>query len=347
MSAGTMNEELREFTTQLLEQCGGVVEWGAEGKGAAVVPAELGRMLPLEEEELRLTERPGEPGLCVSLATDFLDVAGAVLKSAVPRVGAFHLDDRYLKRGDLQEAVDRAYTWLNARVKLCEPEPTTIEYHTWWFLVSLRSDDYWEARLAVSLNSASLAEVALPDPLEIPDLQPGSIPDLSPADTSERAAAQARAHLKIMAAEFIRRMEGRLSRDRKRLEDYYRALLRETGGAHRRRSAPTPDPAQHESKSLAVQLELRRKLGELQERYTMQARAEPIALIRTAIPALKVPISVQRKAALREHTLYWNSLLKQFEPLRCEKCGRGVFSLAFTNDEVAPVCAACIQSGRP
>ena len=37
-----------------------------------------------------------------------------------PRVGAFHLDDRYLKRGDLSESVDRAYTWLNARVKLRE-----------------------------------------------------------------------------------------------------------------------------------------------------------------------------------------------------------------------------------
>src|SRR6185437_10335496 len=147
MNAGTMPEDLREFTTQLLEQCGGVVEWGTDGNGAAVVPAELGRLLPLDQEELRLTERPGEPGLCVSLATDFLDVAGAVLKTAVPRVGLFHLGDRYLKRGDLHEAVDRTYTWLNARVKLREPEPTTIEYHTWWFLVSLRSDDCWESRL--------------------------------------------------------------------------------------------------------------------------------------------------------------------------------------------------------
>ncbi|MGE5192133.1 MAG: hypothetical protein ACM3U2_06480, partial [Deltaproteobacteria bacterium] len=339
MTGGTVQEELREFTTQLFEQCGGLVEWRADGSGAAIVPPEVGRLLSQHQEELRLTERPGEPGLCVSLATDFLDAAGAVLKTAVPRVGTFHVEDRYLKRGDLQEAVDRAYTWLNARVKLLDPQPTTVEYHSWWFLVSLRSDDYWESRLSVTLNSASLAEIDLPDPLELPDLRPDSVPELAPVETYEQAVAQAQAHMKTAAAEFIRRMEGRLARDRKRLEDYYRALLRESGGSHRRRSAPAPDPAQQESKTRAVQLELRRKLGELEERYTMQARAEPIALVRTTIPALAIPIAVQRKAALQTHTIYWNSLLKQFEPLACSACGHGVFSLAFTNDEVAPVCA--------
>ncbi|MSR60565.1 MAG: hypothetical protein EXS05_23475 [Planctomycetaceae bacterium] len=390
MTGSTVHEELRDFTTQLIEQCGGMVEWPPGGEGTAMLPPEVGRLLSRhgEEsypEEFRLTERPGEPGLCVSLATDFLDTAGAVLEAAVPRIGAFHLADRYLKRGDLQEAIGRTYTWLNARVRLREPQPVTIEYHTWWCLVSLRSEDYWETRLAVTLNSATLAEVDLPDPLELPDLQPHSAPEVPSVDTCERALKQARAHLKAAAisplkpggfaaggrratpasagdsglplgtstsfqqsaAEFIRRMDGRLARDRKRLEEYYGALLRETRSPGRRRSAPPPDPAQQESKTRAVKLELRRKLSELEERYTMQARIRPIALVRTTIPALAIGIEVQRRSAKRTHTIYWNSLLKQFEPLPCSLCGRSLFSPAFTDDEVAPVCSACHHKAVP
>ncbi len=362
-----------------------MVEWPAGGEGAAILPPVIGKLFPRHDgeafgEELRLTERPGEPGLCVSLATDFLDAAGAVLEAAVPRVGAFHLQDRYLKRGELQEAVERAYTWLNARVRVREPQPTTVEYHTWWCLVSLRSDDFWESRLAVTLNSASLAEVDLPDPLDLLDLRPDSAPEAPGCDTCQRAVEQARAHLQSAAngrarqsrtfagglraplaagesgiprgaapafrqsaAEFIGRMDGRLARDRKRLEDYYGALLRETRKPARRSAVPTPDPAQQESKSRAVQLELRRKLSELHERYTMRARVRPIALIRTTIPALAVGIAVQRKTAVRTHTIYWNSLLKQFEPLACSVCGTSAYSFAFSDDEVAPICAACQQ----
>jgi hypothetical protein len=385
MTGITVQAELRDFTTQLIEQCGGMVEWSAGGKGAAILPPEVGKLFPRHAdeafgEELQLTERPGEPGLCVNLATDFLDTAGAILEAAVPRVGAFHLQDRYLKRGELQEAVDRAYTWLNARVRGHEPKPTTVEYHTWWCLVSLRSDDFWESRLAVTLNAASLAEVDLPDPLDFSDLQPHSVPETPGGDTCQRALEQARSHLqnaanglpkqprsftnffraaaatgesslprgtspafRQSAAEFISRMDGRLARDRKRLEDYYGALLRESRKPARRSAAPTSDPAEQESKSRAVQLELRRKLGELHERYTMRARIRPISLVRMTVPALAVNIAVQRKAATRTHTIYWNSLLKQFEPLACTLCRSSVYSLAFSDNDVLPLCAPCQQ----
>lgn len=340
MTATAIQDDLRRFGGALLEQCGGLVEWASPEDGTAVVPADIARRLAMPGETFSLTTAPGQPGLCLSLATDFLDLTGALLDAAVPRVGAFHVPERYLKKGSLQAAVDRAFTWLNARVRLHTTRPLAIEYHTWWFFVSLRSEDYWESRVAVTLNSASGAAIELPDPLELADLQRGSDAHAPAADTWKRAVLWAQGWLKHAAADFIRRMESRLERDQKRLHDYYGALSREAGKP-RRRSPTPPDPEQMAQKKRAVKLELQRKLAELEERYTMYAELHSLALIRTTVPTLAVDLAVLRKRAHEICTVYWNSLTKQLEPLACARCGGSTYAVAFTDDEVAPICAPC------
>ncbi len=73
----------------------------------------------------------------------------------------------------------------------------------------------------------------------------------------------------------------------------------------------------------------------------MEAVLEPLVLVRTELPVLAIDLLVQRKRARRTHVVYWNPLLKQLEPMGCSRCRNGAFSLAFTDEEVAPVCAAC------
>lgn len=340
MTETAMQEDLRRFGGGLLEQCGGLVEWASPGQGTAVVPEEIARLLAMPGETFPLTSDPGDPGLCLSLATDFLDVTGAVLDAAVPRIGAFHVPERYLKKGDMQRAIDRCFTWLNARVRLHATRPTEIEYHTWWFFASLRSEDCWESQVRVTFNSASRAAVELPDLLDLADLEAGSEAHAPAGDTWDRAVLWAQERLKVLAADFLSRMDARLERDRKRLHDYYGALAREAGKP-RRRAAEPPDPEQVAQKKRAVKLELQRKLSELEERYTLYADLKPLALIRTTLPTLAVDLSVLRKRTAGTRTVYWNSLAKQFEPLACSRCPRSTYAVAFTDDALAPLCAPC------
>ena len=70
-------------------------------------------------------------------------------------------------------------------------------------------------------------------------------------------------------------------------------------------------------------------------------------LVRTEVPVLAVDLSVFRKQAHRKHTVYWNPLLKQFEPFRCSSCGDAAFAVAFTNETVEPLCSKCgTQAGK-
>ena len=347
MSTITLADDLRDFATRLFEQSGGLVEWNDDGlSGVVLAPSEVTSVLRLPESFV-LSAPPHEAGLngmSLSLATDFLDQAGHLLEAAVPRVGRFVVGERYLKRGDLQSAVDEAFGWQNARVRVGEHGPQLVEYHTWWFAASLRSDDVWEDRLSFTINSRSGAEVPFPDPLEMNDSSqstdaPTESGDLA-SDSMPRAQAIAQQRLLSAAAGFIERIEARRQRDQKRLRDYYHALLRETrAGSNRTKVVPTAEEKQ--TKERAVDLELRRKLSELDERYAMEAVVRPTILVRTTVPVLAIDLTVQRKQAIRQHVVYWNPLNKSFEPLACSGCHASAVNVWFTNDTVQPLCRRC------
>ncbi|MGQ0634641.1 MAG: hypothetical protein ACT4QC_08525 [Planctomycetaceae bacterium] len=336
--------ELCGFAAALLEQCGGVVEWADPAAcGTALLPAPVARLLRVDETvALAARQEPGT--LCVSLASEFLDQAQAVLEDLVARVGSFQVPDHYLKKGDLQGAIDNAFTWHNARVRVRGSEPACVAYHSWWFLASLKSEDIFETRLNITINAASQAPVDLPDFLDLPDLEPCREPlAAAPQDTFDRAVGVCQTRLVCTAAGFIARMESRAERDRKRLRDYYQALRREAGSTKRRAAAP-PNEEELASRRRAVNLELERKLAELDERYQIEASLEPIALACLRSNVLAVELLVQRKLAERTVHVYWNPLTKRLEPLGCTQCGQGTYSVAFTDEEVAALCAECHRS---
>ncbi len=69
----------------------------------------------------------------------------------------------------------------------------------------------------------------------------------------------------------------------------------------------------------------------------------PLVVARVRVPALVVPVVIQRKQAIRNYRLYWNSLLKKFEPMSCSRCRRPTFSATFTNETVDLLCATCAK----
>ena len=337
-----VQDRLHSLATTLLEHRGALVDWpAADRPGTVMLPPEVAVAAGAANEVVSLACEPSEGGLTVNLAGDFLEWSGRLL-AGVPSVGAFRVRDLYLKRMEVEERIRRTFGWLNAKVQFREARETTVEYHTWRFHAALNSEDRWETCFAVSLNAVSGVEVELPDPLGLWELQPQSAPRAKAATSYPRATDMARRRVLRLSAAFLNRMDARLQRDRKRLHDYYHALLRESEKKKARGHAP-PDPEKLEATRRAVSLELRRKLAELDERYAIAAALRPVVLIRTEVPVLAVDLSVYRKQAHRKHTVYWNPLIKQFEPLCCSRCGQGAFAAAFSNETVEPICQKCIQ----
>jgi hypothetical protein len=344
MSATTLDRDLQSFAVKLFEHSGGLADWPApEATGSVVVPSEVAAAAQLPGEEFLLSTVAMPGALQVGLSGEFLDVATRLLDVAVPRDGSFCIPERYLTSRDLTDKIARTFTWNNARAKYDTAEPALVEYHFWTLLGSLRSEDVWEAIFQVAVNAESQVVVDLPDVFQEPDLhgdEPASTSD--DLNTFATAVAESKRRLFAASAEFVSRIEQRLERDRKRLGEYYRALLREADGS-KRRSSKDSSPDEIAAKKRAVNLELRRKLAELNENYAMRAELRPVVVARVRLPALVIPIVIQRKRAIRDYCLYWNSLLKKLEPLSCERCRRATFSLTATNDTVDLLCTACAE----
>lgn len=342
--ATALDRELQAFAIDLFERSGGAVDWPApEAPGSIMVPPEVARaaQLPGEEFTVSLTATPG--AFPVSLAGEFLDAASRVLEAAVPREGSFCIGERYLTRRDLTDKIAHTFAWQNARGKYDAAEPAVVEYHLWTLQGWLRSEDVWEGIFRVGINAESQAVVELPDVFGEPDLRAdGQSSEPAEPATHGTAIAEGKRRLTTASAEFVRRIEQRLERDRKRVQNYYRALSREAAGP-RRRTQAAPSEEDIAAKKRAVGLELRRKLAELNEHYALRAGLRTVSVARVRLPILVVPAVIQRKQALRDYRLYWNALAKAFEPLSCSRCRRGTFSAVFTNDTVALLCPACAR----
>lgn len=339
-----VQNRLREFTEALLGRAGALVEWPPTAEeGLALLPSDAAARVGFPDAEaVRLASAPGGEGLCVNLATDFLDRVVPLL-AAEPRIGAFEVPERYLKKGDMAEAIARAFTWHNAKVVVRDARPARVGYHAWYFFASIISEDRWEDVVPVAVNTRSGAAVRLPEALAGLDLRPHAEPLGAPSAGYRGVLREAIAEVERRAASFAARLEARLERDRRRLRDYYGALLREEGARRHRQWTPEVREKQ-EAKRRAVQLELQRKLAELDETYAVRGEVSPIALVCLAVQVLAVHCEVFRKQARKPHVLYWNPISKELEPMCCDACAASTFSVAFTDDDVRPLCAACAKS---
>lgn len=346
MAHPSLDQQLQAFAVELFEQSGGAADWPSPDEpGSVVVPAELAAAATLPGETFALSSDPAHGDLHVGLGGDFLEAASRVLDVAVPRTGVFRISDRYLTTRDLAEKVAQTFVWQNARGRCGAGDPGLARYERWTLAASMHSEDIWETILHVTINAGSMSPVELPELFEEPDLGPDR-QDLAadgPA-TLEAALAEGKRRLIAASTEFVRRVEGRLERDRRRIQDYYRALSREAGGGKRRTTAAPPSPEEIADRKRAVDLELRRKLLELSENYAIRAELRPVAMALVRLPVLIVPVVIQRKQSTREYRLYWNPLRKQFEPLACNRCGRATFSATFTNETVDLLCTPCAMA---
>lgn len=334
-----MDERLKRFATALFEWRGGEVDW-PEGLeyGEAVLPPDVARGMQCEELA-GLSVAPEGGSLHVSLVSDFLEKA-ELLFGGGTLAGCFSLPDMYLKQSAMDEPVARAYQWLNAKVKVVKAVPEKVEYHFWWFMASIASEDRWEDLLEVAVNSSSGATLDIPADAVFASMEPNPSP--GPFRQSYPAALHAaRARTLAKAASFLARMDQRVERDLVRVKEYYRALLRET----EKKLTKVKDGESGkkiEDLRQAVELERRRKTLEIETRYKMTVNLNPVVLIRVEALVLAVLCEVFRKQQRGMATIYWNPLSKALEPLACNGCGTPVFSVGF-DEQIKPFCRACLK----
>ncbi len=236
--SGGIQEELREFATQVLERRGGLVDWPADAaEGAAVLPREVAAALgrrrsdPADQpaRRRRLVRQPGHrfPG----------DRRPAVAGRAA---------DRGLRRRRAVPETRQSGRGAPPRVHLAQCQgaggryPSPVRGVPYVVVPRFRDfrgslgdavsahDQRRDGRGGRGARSAGPlgARAAAGARSEAPSTYP-------------RAVARAVLRARAAADEFFRRMDGRIERDRRRLREYYGALLREAEHKKPRAGATT------------------------------------------------------------------------------------------------------------
>lgn len=341
MSHTDVQADLARFATAMIEQSGGMVDWDDDAEVAtAMVPLDLAESLGQHDEAFAISMEPREDSLVLSLGGEFIDLASRTLKHFVPNVGTFTSQESPIRKTEFASAVEAAFGWQNARCRVIEGRPLLVPYHAWWFHVTLQSEETWESIVPITLNAKSGVQIDIGADLQSGSLKPSDEPVSGTDTTLHTAATIAQAKTLHDATAFFDRVDSRRKRDQKRLHDYYRAMRLETTESNRRaKVVPTKEEAA--ARVRVIELELQRKLAELDERYEFSAVLRPIALAEIHIPTVCIDIEIQRKAAKRIFRVYWNSILKKMEPMVCSGCHQPNWNFWFTNDTVAPFCGAC------
>lgn len=327
---------LRSFASAALVRAGAVVEWPEDDPaGELLLPESLARTLGCGEH-VRLATAGVEGDLRLDLAGDVLERLQALAETG-PWVAAARSADRAAKKLDAAALVDRSIDVANARVRLVNAAAVQLEYHLWQVAIQLSGEESWEDVIAVAVNAVSGRQVSL-ERLPEDDLVAWH-PTQLPSDTAVAAQFAAAALAESRAAAFVARLAARRQRDRKRLRDYYGALL--TPSRRSPRGAHLPTLKEIDARQAAVDQELARKLDEVDERSRLRCRIQSVGLLRLELPAWAIDVSIQRRTAVRTVRTWWNHRSGGLDPLACEACGAVGLRFLARDQDAALLCPSC------
>ena len=131
--------------------------------------------------------------------------------------------------------------------------------------------------------------------------------------------------------------------ERARAEKYYAEAL---ASLARRQASAAPDRrALLAARADGVQAEEKRRLAEIDEKYTPRHEIRPYRLHLLYVPALRIPVNVLRGARRFPLTLEWLLPAAAFAPLRCPSCGADARTCLLVAAKTHLGCARCLSRG--
>jgi hypothetical protein len=334
-----------DFSVAVLEAEGAVVEGGAGGADA-LLPEALASALGWEAE-VRLVEQPGRAGegarsvgygtqdleQVLAFARGYGDVCsvGIALPAPIWR--------------DLAREARTSYRFeTKVRIRFAETTQSVHTYSLFHFGLSALSEESHEEIIAVAVDEATLVPVGgLAGALDAHEdrFTPARAGDAArpPADYSGILTAgcrEAEREARKRLGAFVATMERRRGRDAERLHTYFASLAQElSGGSRRERST-----AAIAERLATIRREYERKVFDLGHRYRLRARLTPVAVARVSMQVLRGTYQFQWRTAERRLAVVWNPVLEALEPIGCDACGAGEWTLTVGTDLVIH-CSAC------
>lgn len=349
-----MNDPIGEAVEKILLLHDAVVERTADGLLRILAPATLAAHLGIPEEALlrfdpAMIEAPtadgSEGAYFVAYDSELLKRIAALLN------GRGFCTERlvkgvYLKQGGVAAAAEQRFTILNGIGRARGFREQTISYLLFNCKFTAFSEERREGIVRCAVNEFS--GNAVDDLITLltwsnSEQAPNGLTTERKPLTSLYAALtkSARRSIEQELSHYHETLLRRLRRDLDRVGNYYASLASEIERKIERKSLTGKEREVELQRLEATHQELRKKVADQAERYSIEVKTEFLNAMRLYLNVLVVTFEVRRREHTRELDLIWNPLKKDFEEIACEYCGRDLSSFTLCDDRMHLVCVDC------
>lgn len=340
----TLDQELFSFTTQVLEQNGGVVEKHPDHI-FALLPEPLSQLLELPEEV-----RFGEDGVPLRYGSPFLDQLVNLLTGEVPVVYG-QLKVPYLKKAGFEQFLNQEFSFGKVRTEIKKWEETRSTYMVLVCHYLAMSDERKEGLVQVAVHEDDGAIIS-DFPSRWSDFQPDffSPTDIPPHfpfhldHTIQAVMKRARLLTNNELADFFKSIRRHLNRDIKNTREYYEALNKEMVASLDNPHLSEEQRNERKAKIQDLPGEMERKIEDLKQKYETHVTITSCAALRFLVPVVRITVEIRFRKLSREIRVLYNPLTRHLDPLVCERCGETIFDLLPVEND-PDICLYCVKCG--
>jgi hypothetical protein len=339
--------QLDRFLDSVLSRAGSAMQPVPGGYDALLAPATAAALGVPDEVHLHLGPDPGPGEVAAGYGSSFLG-AVCTLAQSVARRYRLELECAPPKRERIEREALAACVFRNASARLESIDDAVLRYTIVDFRYAATSDEKSEGLVTVAVSStgtasprlaATLGEFLVRHPESRREWRGEASQEESwPIQAAlESAVRVARPIVRAETRAFVARMERRMTRDLRRVHEYYGAL-RDEVKANKRGASRAPEKV--EAKLAAIEAEQSHRIQDIQRRYTVTLALEPIAALALRIRGLDVQLRAQRRRATALLRLGWNGVARELDGWICVSCGAPAPSATLC-ESFHPSCLAC------
>jgi hypothetical protein len=356
-----MSAPLKSFIERFLPRHGALVEDVGGDTLEVLLPPELAEHLGLAElEHLSFPDVSQEPAApaampdlegtsrrIVSYQSELLDTLGRLLVGNGAVAAAALAEPLSVKQLDLERDIERAMTLQNAVLRSHRQEPAVVPYLIVHCKYTALSDERREGMASLAIDERTLNVVdgiaELISELSLTTELPDDVRAAEFDPVYARACGAAQSLIQGVLAEFIKSTNRRLNRDVQRVTDYYRTIQQEIEANLKKRNLSAEEREREQSRIRATEIELERKIHDLQAKYDLTIRVEVVGVLRLFVPVTLLSLTVMRRKWTVPLELAWNPLLRELERPTCVGCYRPSKTIFICDEQRHIVCPECFS----
>jgi len=338
--------DLLEFTSELMEHNGGLIERG-ENQLEVILPPETARMLEIpEHSRLRFSMEEEKPGIAVMYDSEVFNNMSRLLEHK-GRYCFATMPFPEVRIEKLMSRIPGKVVLNNAVYSVDSNEVKPVSYLLSFVKFTAISDEKREGIIASLVNELTLSQ----QQMNITDAT-GIFTSLTEGRTGsaarksdENSISALYCFLQTMAAEelgdFIESMARRLNRDVHRIYEYYRSLTDEIQQQITRKMFSGEEKEKQLSRINAVETEREWKIQDMLSKYSLNIELEPVSFIRIEAPVPVFWLTIKRRKESRRFPLTYNPILKTLDNLPCESCFTPGKSYYVCDERLHLICSRC------